>query len=242
MERMPGEVFRTRAQTDPLGDERRRALAMAMMDTLAALHSVEPTTVGLGDFGRPEGFLARQVRRWAGQLDRSRSRALPGIDELRDRLAATAPEGANAGRIVHGDYRLDNLPRLGRPGRRARGARLGDGHPRRPARRPGAAADLLGRARRQRHRRGQPRRRRARPARRLPDRRRADRPVRRPSPTSTSGRCTGTWRWAASSSRSSARASTTVTRRADRRRGLRPDRRDGGTAGRARADRRRGRR
>ncbi|MET7706269.1 phosphotransferase family protein [Micromonospora sp. NPDC005413] len=109
MERMPGEVFRTRAQTDPLGDERRRALAMAMMDTLAALHSVEPSTVGLSDFGRPEGYLARQVRRWAGQLDRSRSRPLPGIDELRDLLAATTPEGANAGRIVHGDYRLDNL-------------------------------------------------------------------------------------------------------------------------------------
>ncbi|MBG6103092.1 phosphotransferase family protein [Micromonospora vinacea] len=109
MERMPGEVFRTRAQTDPLGDERRRALAMAMMDTLAALHSVDPSSVGLADFGRPEGYLARQVRRWAGQLDRSRSRPLPGIDELRDLLAATAPEGANAGRIVHGDYRLDNL-------------------------------------------------------------------------------------------------------------------------------------
>ncbi|MEU5673872.1 phosphotransferase family protein [Micromonospora sp. NPDC047762] len=109
MERMPGEVFRTRAQTDPLGDERRRALAMAMMDTLAALHSVDPSSVGLADFGRPEGYLARQVRRWSGQLDRSRSRPLPGIDELRDLLAATAPEGANAGRIVHGDYRLDNL-------------------------------------------------------------------------------------------------------------------------------------
>ncbi|MCG5448618.1 MULTISPECIES: phosphotransferase family protein [Micromonospora] len=109
MERMPGEVFRTRAQTDPLGDERRRALAMAMMDTLAALHSVDPSSVGLADFGRPEGYLARQVRRWAGQLDRSRSRPLPGIDELRDLLATTAPEGANAGRIVHGDYRLDNL-------------------------------------------------------------------------------------------------------------------------------------
>ncbi|MGC4812559.1 phosphotransferase family protein [Micromonospora sp. DT228] len=109
MERMPGEVFRARSQTDPLGDDRRRALAMAMMDTLAALHSVEPATVGLGDFGRPEGYLARQVRRWGGQLDRSRSRELPGIDELRDLLAATAPEGANAGRIVHGDYRLDNL-------------------------------------------------------------------------------------------------------------------------------------
>ncbi|MER7457008.1 phosphotransferase family protein [Micromonospora sp. NPDC126480] len=109
MERVGGEVYRTRTQTDPLTDEQRRGLAMAMMDTLAALHTVDPAAVGLGDFGRPEGYLARQVRRWSGQLDRSRSRPLPGIDELRDRLAATVPEGANAGRIVHGDYRLDNL-------------------------------------------------------------------------------------------------------------------------------------
>ncbi|MDO3700397.1 phosphotransferase family protein [Micromonospora sp. C28SCA-DRY-2] len=109
MERVPGEVFRTRAQTDPLTSDQRRELAMAMMDTLAALHAVEPASVGLADFGRPDGYLARQVRRWAGQLERSRSRPLPGIEELRDLLAATAPEGANAGRIVHGDYRLDNL-------------------------------------------------------------------------------------------------------------------------------------
>ncbi|MCI4065008.1 phosphotransferase family protein [Micromonospora sp. R77] len=109
MEKVDGEVYRTRQQTDPLTDGQRHDLAMAMMDTLAALHMVEPTTAGLADFGRPEGYLGRQVRRWAGQLDRSRSRDLPGIDELRDALADTVPEGANAGRIVHGDYRLDNL-------------------------------------------------------------------------------------------------------------------------------------
>ncbi|MFI7574749.1 phosphotransferase family protein [Micromonospora sp. NPDC049497] len=109
MERVGGEVFRSRGQTDPLSAAQRRDLAMAMMDTLAALHTVDPAEVGLADFGRPEGYLARQVRRWAGQLDRSRSRPLPGIEELRDQLAATVPEGANAGRIVHGDYRLDNL-------------------------------------------------------------------------------------------------------------------------------------
>ncbi|PZF97340.1 phosphotransferase family protein [Micromonospora deserti] len=109
MERVRGEVFRTRVQTDPLSAGQRRELAMAMMDTLVALHTVDPASVGLADFGRPEGYLARQVRRWSGQLDRSRSRPVPGIDELRDLLAATAPEGANAGRIVHGDYRLDNL-------------------------------------------------------------------------------------------------------------------------------------
>ncbi|MDM4718134.1 phosphotransferase family protein [Micromonospora sp. WMMA1363] len=109
MEHVPGEVFRSRAQTDPLTADQRRELAMAMMDTLAALHTVDPMAVGLADFGRPEGYLARQVRRWSGQLDRSRSRPLPGIDELHDRLVATTPDGADTGRIVHGDYRLDNL-------------------------------------------------------------------------------------------------------------------------------------
>ncbi|WDZ87678.1 phosphotransferase family protein [Micromonospora cathayae] len=109
MERVDGVVYRSRTQTDRLTGDQRRELAEAMMDTLATLHSVPPDEVGLADFGRPDGFLARQVRRWAGQLDRSRSRPLPGVDELRDRLAATVPEGANAGRIVHGDFRLDNL-------------------------------------------------------------------------------------------------------------------------------------
>ncbi|HEX2771370.1 MAG TPA: phosphotransferase family protein [Micromonosporaceae bacterium] len=109
MERVAGEVYRSRAQTDHLTPQQRHRLANAMMDTLADLHAVDPAAVGLADFGRPEGFLARQVRRWSGQLDRSRSRPLPGIDELRAKLAASVPEGANAGRIVHGDYRLDNL-------------------------------------------------------------------------------------------------------------------------------------
>jgi aminoglycoside phosphotransferase (APT) family kinase protein len=113
MTRAPGVVFRARAQTDPLTDAQRRDLAYAMMDGLATLHSVDAAAVGLADFGRPEGYLGRQVRRWAGQLERSRSRPLPGIEELRDRLAASVPASdaapVGAARIVHGDYRLDNL-------------------------------------------------------------------------------------------------------------------------------------
>ncbi|HEX7747039.1 MAG TPA: phosphotransferase family protein [Micromonosporaceae bacterium] len=109
MERVPGVVYRSRQQTDHLTPVQRHRLADAMMDTLADLHTVDPAEVGLADFGRPEGFLARQVRRWGGQLDRSRSRPVPGIDELREKLAASVPPSAHAGRIVHGDYRLDNL-------------------------------------------------------------------------------------------------------------------------------------
>ena len=117
MERVAGEVVPHAARRPTRSaPSARRALAMAMMDTLAALHGVDPAAVGLADFGRPEGFLARQVRRWARAARRAPAAAtLPGIDELRDLLAATVPEGANAGRIVHGDYRLDNL--LARPTR-----------------------------------------------------------------------------------------------------------------------------
>ncbi len=79
-----------------------------MVDTLAGLHAVDPAEVGLADFGRPQGFLARQVRRWKQQLDASRSRPLAGIDELHARLAAGQPD-ESAPAIVHGDYRLDNV-------------------------------------------------------------------------------------------------------------------------------------
>ncbi|GAA3189043.1 phosphotransferase family protein [Dactylosporangium siamense] len=108
MSRVPGVVLRSRRQTDPLGDEARREVAFAMMDTLAVLHRVDPAEVGLGDFGRPEGFLERQVRRWSKQLAQSTSRDLPDAAVLRDRLAAGIPASATTA-IVHGDYRLDNL-------------------------------------------------------------------------------------------------------------------------------------
>lgn len=126
MSRVRGEVLRTRAQTDPLPVEARRDLADAMIDTLAQLHRVDPFAVGLGEFGRPEGFLARQVRRWSAQLDRSRSRDLPGADELRDSLAASVPQSPPPA-IVHGDFRLDNLivdldPGPASPGLRSAGS------------------------------------------------------------------------------------------------------------------------
>ncbi len=108
MERALGTPFRFAAQLQPLGPERVRAISEQMVDTLVALHAVDPAEVGLSDFGRPDGFLERQVRRWKQQLDASRSRDLPGIDDLHARLAASVPESA-APAIVHGDFRLDNL-------------------------------------------------------------------------------------------------------------------------------------
>ena len=108
MERVAGTPYRSRRQLEPLGAERTRAISTRMTDTLAALHRVDPAEVGLAGFGRPEGFLERQVRRWQKQLDASRSRDLAGADDLHAALEASLPAESPAG-IVHGDYRLDNL-------------------------------------------------------------------------------------------------------------------------------------
>jgi len=108
MERVDGTAYRWAAQLEPLGDERTRAISEQLIDTLAALHAVDPAAVGLGDFGRPEGFLARQVSRWKKQLDASYCRDLPAADELYAALSASVPPQAWPG-IVHGDYRLDNV-------------------------------------------------------------------------------------------------------------------------------------
>lgn len=108
MELVDGVPYRHAAELAALGPERTRTIGHAMVDTLAVLHSVDPQAVGLADFGRPDGFLARQVRRWRKQLDASRSRDIPGIDELHERLAANPPD-RGAAAIVHGDYRLDNI-------------------------------------------------------------------------------------------------------------------------------------
>ncbi len=121
MSHVQGLVVRDRRDARGLSDGDRTALARAMVDVLADLHAVRPSSVGLEGFGRPEGFMARQVRRWATQLESSRSRELPGIEALRDALQAsipaaspgtagvTADPGGPDGAIVHGDYRLDNL-------------------------------------------------------------------------------------------------------------------------------------
>lgn len=107
MEYVEGTPYRTRTQLAALGPERTHAIALGLTDTLVDLHAVDPGTVGLGDFGRPVGFLERQLRRWRKQLEASRSRHVPGIQELHDRLAGTMPTSPEPA-IVHGDYRLDN--------------------------------------------------------------------------------------------------------------------------------------
>ncbi|MFJ8546766.1 phosphotransferase family protein [Streptomyces sp. NPDC093586] len=108
MEFVEGTPYRTSEQLAPLGPGRTRAAVLNLVDTLVGLHAVDPAEAGLADFGRPEGFLDRQLRRWAKQLDASRNRDLAGIDELHATLGRELPRSP-APTVVHGDYRLDNV-------------------------------------------------------------------------------------------------------------------------------------
>ncbi|MFJ6216058.1 phosphotransferase family protein [Streptomyces sp. NPDC092296] len=108
MAEVPGTVYRTGEDTAALGADRARALATRLTDVLAALHAVDPAEVGLADFGRPAGFMARQVERWRRQFEASRSREIPGMDELYQRLRGSVPPAQRVA-VVHGDYRLDNV-------------------------------------------------------------------------------------------------------------------------------------
>lgn len=108
MEKVAGTPYGRASQLEPLGPERTRVISERMVDTLVALHAVDHAAVGLGDFGRPDGYLGRQVARWKKQLVASTSRELPGMDDLVAHLESNIPASSD-GTIVHGDFRLDNL-------------------------------------------------------------------------------------------------------------------------------------
>ena len=108
MEHVDGTIYRDVRALQAIGPDQVRTLVLSLVDTLADLHALDPYAIGLGDFGRPEGFNARQVSRWKKQLDASRSRDVPGIEELHARLAVDVPAGG-PGTVVHGDFRLDNV-------------------------------------------------------------------------------------------------------------------------------------
>jgi aminoglycoside phosphotransferase (APT) family kinase protein len=86
---------------------KRWRIGESTIEVLAALHRVDPDAVGLGDLGRRENYLARQLRRWKLQWEQTRTRELPLMDEVHAILAAELPEQVGAA-IVHGDYRLGN--------------------------------------------------------------------------------------------------------------------------------------
>jgi aminoglycoside phosphotransferase (APT) family kinase protein len=109
MEFVEGPVLRGVAEAGSFPDEAdRRAIGERLVDTLVVIHAVDPDAVGLGDLGRKEDYVARQLRRWHGQWEKSKTRELATIDSVHERLAARIPEQGPA-TIVHGDYRLDNM-------------------------------------------------------------------------------------------------------------------------------------
>ena len=108
MEYADGQVLRERAQLERWDAAAATALADELVDVLVRLHRLDPEQVGLGDLGRPQGYLERQLRRWARQLEASHSRELPELTRLAERLGERLPVSQATG-IVHGDYRLDNV-------------------------------------------------------------------------------------------------------------------------------------
>lgn len=91
--------------------EERRPVFAAMVQTLAQLHSIDYRQIGLEDFGRPEGYVARQIARWSKQyaVDAQTAGAVPDMERLIDWLPRHAPATEPAPTLLHGDFRLDNL-------------------------------------------------------------------------------------------------------------------------------------
>src|SRR5271154_7171024 len=107
MDKVDGVILRTPAEMTALSPDEARRCSEGLIDVLVAIHAVDYQAVGLSEFGHPDGYLERQVRRWGEQWERSKSREIPAIEELARRLRAALPASPPP-TIVHGDYRLDN--------------------------------------------------------------------------------------------------------------------------------------
>ncbi len=112
MEFVDGRVIRSHADAEALGTAERARAGESIVEVLAAIHSVDVDRVGLGQLGRKEDYVARQLKRWYTQFQGSESHvegglALPVVHDVHDQLVASIPPQVGAS-IVHGDYRLDN--------------------------------------------------------------------------------------------------------------------------------------
>jgi aminoglycoside phosphotransferase (APT) family kinase protein len=113
MERVEGDVLRDDEPERFAAPEHRRRVGEELVDGLARIHWVDYDAVGLGEFGRPAGYTERQVERWAQQLTwafqvTSDEREVPALYEVTEWLQANVP-GDHPKRLVHGDYKLDNV-------------------------------------------------------------------------------------------------------------------------------------
>jgi aminoglycoside phosphotransferase (APT) family kinase protein len=112
MEFVEGHILRSAHEAEAAFDEAtRRRVGDHMADTLAALHDIEPDAVGLGDLGRHEGYIERQLKRWRGQYDQMQVEGVEHgdlVDRVSDDLVRRIPKQQGTS-VVHGDYRMDNV-------------------------------------------------------------------------------------------------------------------------------------
>ena len=113
MERLGGDVIRSHEPERFRAAEHRRRISEELVDTLAAIHTLDYEAVGLDDLGRPEGFTERQVARWGKQFEwayetTQDDRTVPHIDEIGEWLEENVPEMYEH-TLVHGDFKLDNV-------------------------------------------------------------------------------------------------------------------------------------
>ncbi|WP_010165028.1 phosphotransferase family protein [Sphingomonas sp. PAMC 26617] len=107
MEMVAGRTFWNAALPEAAPVER-RPIYEAMLNTLAKLHAIDPAAIGLGDFGRPGNYFARQIDRWTKQYRAAQTDDIPAIERLIEWLPRTVPAQGRTS-IIHGDYRIDNL-------------------------------------------------------------------------------------------------------------------------------------
>ena len=108
MDFVAGPILRLRADADEFDEGERRAIGERVVDTLVEIHAQVPDEIGLGDLGKREDYVARQLRRWGKQWEGSKTREIPLVERVHERLAERIPEQGPA-TLVHGDYRLDNM-------------------------------------------------------------------------------------------------------------------------------------
>lgn len=107
MERLQGRVF-ANCELPGMAPAQRRAIYLAMAETMASLHTVDWAAIGLADYGRQGGYFSRQIGRWSKQWDMSKTTANADIDRLIPWLGAHLPDESET-TISHGDFRLGNL-------------------------------------------------------------------------------------------------------------------------------------
>jgi aminoglycoside phosphotransferase (APT) family kinase protein len=108
MEHLQGEVVTSRLPPSLRSPRQRQRAAAQLLEALVEIHAVDWRAAGLGDFGRPGGYLERQLRRFDSLWKENRTRELPALDHVGGWLAAHRPE-SDSPTIVHGDYRLGNV-------------------------------------------------------------------------------------------------------------------------------------